>query len=426
MIKKGIAVTAIFGISTLIQLVSQIVITRIFGASISLDTFLAAVALPTLLVTVIYGTLSDAFLPLYNEKHAEDEAKAISYLISHIFILGFISFLLTLVLGFLSQPISQLLYGARGETFVKEVAIEMQYMFYAVPLAIVATLFGSYYYTQKKFLRFPVAQLVGSVANIALIVLLTKQLGAWALVVAFVVNIFFQIVLVLPKNLSSVKFDFHSLSPLLLAWLPLIVGNIALRSDTLLIRSFGAGLSEGYLVYLNLVSKIFSLATGVMTIGIQVLLLPHLVEYLHKKEFDTAIATIKKAKISAIGISVFVTIVLMLLSPLLINFLFIGGKFSSQDAEITVSMLPLFALPAIGWGIMSVFFQPLIALKKQLYVGIINIVALALAWVTASMIAGIFGPLAAIAVGLIVLLFSAIGMAEFVWQKSKKKLLEQA
>jgi hypothetical protein len=54
MFKKGFAITIIFIISTLVQLVSQIVVTRIFGATLTLDTFLAA-AVP-IVVTVIYGT----------------------------------------------------------------------------------------------------------------------------------------------------------------------------------------------------------------------------------------------------------------------------------------------------------------------------------------------------------------------------------
>ena len=64
MIKKSFFVTFIFGVNILVQLLSQIIITRIFGASFSIDVFLAAVALPTVIVTVIYGTLSDAFLPI--------------------------------------------------------------------------------------------------------------------------------------------------------------------------------------------------------------------------------------------------------------------------------------------------------------------------------------------------------------------------
>ncbi|HLL61197.1 MAG TPA: lipid II flippase MurJ [Candidatus Nitrosocosmicus sp.] len=459
MIKKGIGVTMIFIISTFIQLISQIIITRIFGATLNLDIFLAAVALPTIFVTVIYGTLSDVFLPLFGEKRVKDPSQANHYFITHLFILGFIFFLIALLMNFLAQPLSALLYQSRGEEFVKQVATQMNFMFYSLPLSVVATLLGSYFYTQKKFIRFPLAQLIGSIANLLMIILLAPSMGIWALVFAFVVNIFFQILFVIPKELINKEseidvssseglpngatseawekeretesisrqnnlFSFHSLNllPIFIAWIPLIIGNFALRSDALLIRSFGSSLSEGYLVYLNLVAKIFSLATSVMTIGIQVLLLPHLVEYFANKEYERAIRNVNKAKLIAIGISVLVTIVLALIAPIAINLLFVGNKFTQQDAQTTISLLPFFILPAIGWGINSVFFQPLLALKKTFQLGLINLIALGLGWGIGILVKDQFGALPGITTGLIVLLFSGIIGSELLWQHYKKQL----
>ncbi|PIR13752.1 hypothetical protein COV49_01230, partial [Candidatus Falkowbacteria bacterium CG11_big_fil_rev_8_21_14_0_20_39_10] len=76
MFKKGIVVTGIFIASTVLQLISQIIITRVFGASFELDVFLAAVAIPAIVVTVIYGTFNDAFLPLFGEKKTNDPEHA--------------------------------------------------------------------------------------------------------------------------------------------------------------------------------------------------------------------------------------------------------------------------------------------------------------------------------------------------------------
>lgn len=424
MIKKGVGVTLIFIFSTFIQLISQIVITRIFGATLDLDIFLAAVALPTIFVTVIYGTLNDAFLPLYGEKRAKDGEKADSYFLTHLLILGGISFLAALLMNFFSEFISQLLYQSRGEQFVQAVATQMNFMFYSIPLSVIATLCGSYFYTQKKFMRFPLTQLIGSMSNLLLIVILAPTLGIWALVFGFVINLFIQILFVIPRVPLDFSLKSINLAPLLIAWLPLIIGSFALRSDTLLIRSFGADLPEGSLVYLNLISKIFSLATGVMTIGIQVILLPHIVEYFTNKEYDKAITNINRAKVGAVIISIGVTITLALLAPFAINLLFVGNKFTLQDAQTTIAMLPIFILPAIGWGINSVFFQPLLALRKQMQLAIIQVIALILGWGTGLVIKEQFGVMPGIATGLIVLLFTGIIGSEVIWQYHKKQLLK--
>lgn len=426
MIKKGIFVTAIFVISALVQLISQIVVTRIFGAKLDLDIFLAAVALPTIAVTVIYGTLNDAFLPLYGEKKVKDPENSDTYFFSSLLILGVLSFLFAWIFNFFTQPISQLLYGSRGEEFVRNVAVQMSYMSLSLPFSVIATLLGTYFYAHKKFNRFPFAQLIGSFANLLLIILLAPSWGIFSLVFAFVINIIFQILIIIPKSILNFKFKFINMFPLLIAWLPLVIGTFALRSDTLLIRSFASTLPTGYLVYLNLISKIFFLSTGMMTIGIQVLLLPHLVEYFSQKNYERAIENVNKAKIIAIGISIVITVFLVLLAPLAINILFVGGKFSANDARITISLLPIFVIPAIGWGINAVFFQPLLALKKQTQVGILNVLALLAGWSSAWAVGRYFGALPAITSGLIILLFTGIIGSEILWQHYKTKLLKSA
>lgn len=426
MIKKGIIVTAIFIVSTFIQLVSQIIVTRLFGAKLDLDIFLAAVTIPTIIVTVIYGTLNDAFLPIYGEQKAKDKNNADSYFVSHLLSLSIISFLIAWVLGFLSVPISQFLYNDRGVMFVKDVAVQMSYMFYSIPFSVIATIFGSYYYLHKHFNRFPLAQAIGSIANLLLIIFFAPILGVWSLVLAFVINILIQTLFVIPPFKifnSPPTFRLPDLSALFIAWIPLIISNFALRSDSIIIRSFGTSLPVGYLVYLNLVSKIFMLATGMMTIGIQVLQLPHLVEYINGKQFKRAIIVVNKSKIVSIAVSVITTVFVLLLAPVAVYLLFVGGKFTKHDADITISLLPFFVLPAIGWGISSVFFQPLIALKKQFQLGILNLVALLVAWITGTIIKIYFGPLFAITASLIILLFIGIIGSEILWQKEKLRLL---
>ncbi|MDO8497154.1 MAG: lipid II flippase MurJ, partial [bacterium] len=248
-------------------------------------------------------------------------------------------------------------------------------------------------------------------------------------VIAFVFNIMIQIFFAIPpvelfKGFSIIKlFNMTYIVPLLWAWIPLIIGSFALRSDTLLIRSLGSHLPSGYLVYLNLISKIFSLSTSVMTIGIQIVLLPHLVEYITAKKYEKAIQNVSKAKLGAVLISLFVTVSLVLVGPFLIKLLFVGGKFTSADADITITLLPLFILPSIGWGINSVFFQPLLALRKQLQLGLLYLMSLVLGWGIGTFITSSIGPLPGITSGLIVMLFTGIIGSEILWQYYKKKLI---
>ncbi|MFA9289415.1 MAG: lipid II flippase MurJ [Weeksellaceae bacterium] len=426
MIQKGIVVTLIFIFSTLIQLVSQILVTRIFGASLNLDIFLAAVAVPTLVVTMIYATVNDAFLPLYGHEKATNAKHADDFFFSHLLILTGLSLVIALIASFAADTLSNLLYNSRGVAFVSAVSLQMRYMFFSLPLAVLATLLGSYYYSQKDFIRFPIAQMIGSMANLVIIVLLYPHIGIWALVIAFVINLAIQILFVIPGKIVHMSFVNINIWPFFAAFVPLIIGAFAVRSDTLLIRSFGAQLPAGSLVYLNLITKILSISTSILTVGIQVLLLPHLVEYISHKNYDKAIQNVHKAKIIAVMISVVVSIAVLLLGPFMIQLLFVGGKFTQADASMTSSLLPYFLIPAIGWGINSVFAQPLIALKKQKELSILHVSALGVSWGSAWLANIYLGALAAIVVGLILLLFIGIIGSEILWQHYKKTLVRSA
>ena len=202
MIKKGFITTGIFIISTCIQLISQIVVTRIYGASLSLDIFLAAVAVPTIIVTVIYATLNDAFLPLLAQrKHDEKE----TYLLSHIITLTTITFFVSLIISIVSDPLSALLYGQRGIEFVHNVSFQIRYLFLSIPVSVAATLLGSYFYERKDFIRFPFAQLLGSAINLLIIYYFAPIIGIWALVSAFVINIVIQIFFIIPRKVKRVS-----------------------------------------------------------------------------------------------------------------------------------------------------------------------------------------------------------------------------
>ncbi len=426
MIQKGIVITSIFAFNTLIQLINQVVITRLFGASLTLDIFLAAVALPTVLVTVIYGTVNDSFLPLYTHAKIKNPKGAQDFFFTHLIKILFVTIFLTALLSLCAPIISQMLYGARGKEFVDQVAFQMRILFLSVPFAYIATILGAYLYSHKYFYRFPLAQAIGNGANLLLTIALVGSLGIWSMVFAFVANIVLQIFILQPTFVKGTFKSNISISPFFLAWIPLVVSMFAARSDTLLIRSLASNLPEGYLVYLNLTSRIFSIAAGVSTIGIQILLLPHLVEHIAQKNFVRADRMVNKAKIIGITVTSITSFALWLIGPFAIHLLFVGGKFTAADAQTATVLLPIFLFPAIGWGVQSIFFQPLMAIRKYFHLAVINLIALGLGWGSAIMIQKSHGSFQALTFGLIILVFSGIIGSEIVWQFYKSRMLARS
>lgn len=420
--RKSVELTIIFGLITFVQLLTQIVVVRLFGASFQYDAFLAAVALPSVIVTVIYGTLNDAFMPLYASKDNDTaKNKYTSKTISMLFISGlFLSFLI-----FISIDSLQTLFFSAANQELFEAALPLfKSMIWITPFAIMATILGSTWYYHKRYTKFPVAQLFGAVVSIITTVLLYNSLGVWSLVVGFLVNVLAQFLIILPTTkFVFVAPDFAIVVPLLISWLPLIISNFAVRSDTLLVRAFGSQLGEGQLVYINLVSKMYSLGSGIVTIGIQVLLLPTLLERFTQKQYKEASKLVNKTKLVGIFLSIGSSLAILVLGPILIKYLFVGGKFTLSDFEQVQLLFPIFLLPSFAWGLNNLFFQPLIALKKPWTLGIINSVALAASWFSTQYLFNLGLGVWAISLGLCILLFGGMVVSEIIWQIEKKKLL---
>jgi putative peptidoglycan lipid II flippase len=423
MLKKSFGVTVIFGLSTLVQLISQIFITRIFGASKDVDVFLSAVTIPTILVTIIYSTLNNILVPFMGSE--KGKMPNVLKLVKN---LGGLSILFTLLVIVFSYNISDILFGQRGQDFVSEVSKMMNILMLGIPIAVIATVLGAWHYFQKNVLRFPITQLLGGISNVLIVLFFSRFIGVYSLVLGFIINLFIQIFFIWPKNHKKDYLMEIRILPLVLAWLPLLVGEFFLRSDSILIRTYGAQMPEGALVHLNLVYRIYSLVAGVTTIGLQIVLLSHLVDHIRSGKYNEAERIINKAKISALIITSFIVLFILLIGPFLIKLLFEGGKFTAEDSLQTSRLLPYFVIPALGWGLSGVFFQPLYALKKYNELALINGVGFLIAIVISYFTNLSFGPTQAITNGLIALLFTGIIGSEFLWQyhrKNLKKILYQ-
>ncbi len=421
--KSALFISMIVGVSTLIQILTQIIVTRIFGAKVELDTFLAAVALPTIIVSAIYGTLSDTIIPLIKKEKDEDIP---SYIFCTAIYLGLIGLVVSIILSHFSREITVLLYGTEKTSFINQTAFYTFYLIYSIPFALVNTVFGAYLYSRKKFLLFPSVQLVGTILGLCLTIWLAPTLGIVSLVIAFFLSLLIQLPFIFPKvPRISLSFKKAQIGILILSWVPLIISNFAVSNSTLIMRSFSSHLPVGYIVYVNLASKLFAAAVGIMTIGIQTIFLPHLVDLIHSHEVKKIETQVVKAKFAAWVVSLGVIIFIILVAPFFMRLILVGGKFTAPDVEKLIAIFPYFIAPAMGWGISQVYFQPLIALRKQYKLAILNVGAAALGWFVAFYVQSLWGDLYAIMAGLTVLLFTGIIGAEILWIKEKRLLLSK-
>jgi len=428
--RSALTITIINGLVTAIQIVGQIVVARLFGAKIELDSFVSAVTIPTILTTVIAATLSDAFLPILKKKQIDNEENANKYFFRIAFIISIIILIITFGIDLFSTKLLTAMFGVRGPAFILMTDTLMKYMIYTLPFTVIGTFSNAYLYSKKQFFLPSIAYFLGSVINLALIIILSPIIGIASMVVGFITAIILQFFLVFPYKISSyiltsiksinkknikqeMKFLFSS-------WAPLIISNLILGFGAILARYFSARLPEGYIVYVNLVIKLFAGLVGIMTIGIQTVFFPHLVELIHTNNFERAKLQVNKAKLYGFILTIGTVFIIIFIAPFFMRLLLTGGKFSSHNVDLLISLFPYFIIPGVGWGISQIFFQPIIAIGKQHILTLVNVLAVGLSWISATIAYRHFGAMMAISVGLIVLSFTGIIGAEIIWRKNFK------
>lgn len=430
--KSASLITIFYGMTIAIQILGQIVITRIFGAHVQLDAFVSAVTIPTILTTVIAATLSDAFLPILKKHQLADEEGANVYFFRIALITVGLVLVVALVIDLCAPLLLTGLFGARGPAFIALTGGLMRFMLYTIPFTVMGSFANAYLYSKKRYIVPSIAYFIGSIANLSLIIALSNTLGIVSMVVGFITAIIIQLFIVFPYKLipyvqsavgrlgnSETKAD---ILRLLGAWAPLIGSAIILRFDSVLTRSFASRLAEGYIVYVNLTMSLFGGLIGIMTIGIQTVFYPHLVELLHAHDIRKAAERVWQAKLAAFVLTIGMIGVILFIAPFFMRLLLVGGKFSRNNVETLISLFPYFVVPAMGWGIAQIFSQPVTAVGKQHYLTVVNGLAVCLAWVSANIAFQLYGGLAAISAGLIVLSFTGIIGAEIIWNKSRHTL----
>jgi putative peptidoglycan lipid II flippase len=425
-------ISVVYGITTAIQILGQIVVARIFGARVELDAFVSAVTIPTLLTNMIAGTFNNAFLPELKKYQLKNEGESISYFFRTMLLLSGGMIVISIVLDAVSPLLVNGLVGARGPAFIEHTDTLMRWMLYTMPFSLIGVFCNSYFYSKNKFILPSIAYLIGSIVNLAFIIVLSGAFGIWSMVIGFITAIVLQVVISFPYALvSRVRWSHvfvgsirHDMTILFRSWLPLVLSMLALRYDGIILRTFSAHLPTGYITYTNLVFKLFSGLVGITMIGIQTVTFPHLVETIQKKDIHYAIRQVNKAKIYTFILSLIVIGIIVFISPFFMRLLLTGGKFNKENVETLISLFPYFILPAIGWGVDSLFSQPITAIGKQHLMTGVNIIAVVLAWGGATVANTYFGGLTAISTGLIVLIFTGIIGAEIIWRIERVKLLK--
>lgn len=370
MIRSSFIITVIFGINTVMQLINQIVTTRLMGAGAEYDIFLAAVIIPGLFATLFASTLIDIGAPEYS-KHKTNE-----------WITGYICFfaliaVLGAIAGIIGAPIYMpiLLGATKSVAFITNATIYAQVLLASLPIAAIAAASSAYWYANKKIYRAPIVALFGSILLTTLSYLTIRTWGVHGLIASTIITSCITVLFLIPYSSISWPLSMQAINKkqLLSKWIPLVIGTFAMRSDGVLVRALTSDLPAGHFVYINIVYKVVAAAAGLLSIGIQISLLSTLLESIRREDYTSAFKIASRAKILAILMLAVVGLGIYLLGPFVIKTLYVGGKFTATDARLAAQAIPYFIPVFLGMGMFPVWIQPVLALRRQRLAGAIGV-----------------------------------------------------
>jgi putative peptidoglycan lipid II flippase len=343
-----------------------------FGASLHMDAFFVALALPQILVSVLVSNGIRVLSPLFAEAYQLGSEKRLYTVFSGVVNYGILILSGVALTGFLSAPwgINLLAPGLASEG--RRIAIQTTRILSLslVPVAVIEPLRAIHVFNQRLFLATS-ANFFRYGAALLTLLLLKDDLGIMALSWAYVAGAILQVVVFGTAFLARggmYRFTFGrdmGVFRLLVIRLgPPVIGELVGQSNVLIERFFASFLSPGVLSALGYGRRMLVALNGLLANSVSVAILPRLsLEAVARSMEGLRQSVVFGTKLIAF-ITGLVVVLLVGLSRPLVALLFQRGAFDLQAALTTATVLSIFAPSLLFMGITQLFMIPYFALGE--------------------------------------------------------------
>lgn len=319
----------------------QIVIANLYGAGLTTDLFFLAFSFPEWIINITVMILPVSIIPAFTKTREESGQDAAVHLANTFMTYG------TLTLGVLvgaivvmARPLAgmSLSHGAASE--ITEVARHLRIMIPAVLTTSVSWLLNGLSYVRDKYLIPAIAPVLQTGVMIGILVTLHQALGIHAASIGFLagsISQFLLLVLTTPRELLRLRFRLRGsgLSSVLALLLPLLLGNIVLKSEVFVTRYLASLLAAGSVSYIFYGGRLVRVLARFASRGIATVTFP-LQAKQHATGDDVAFGKLfgKTTKVILL-LCALVGTGLWAVGEDLIQLLFVRGEFSARDAQLT-------------------------------------------------------------------------------------------
>jgi Uncharacterized membrane protein, putative virulence factor len=332
---------------------SQVIIAKFFGASQTLDAFLAANTLPQYIITILLGSLGSVFIPVYVDyktKGLETEVKRLVNTLTNsiIVILGVVSFLGVL---FSRQLLKLSTPGLDEESL--NVGSKIAMIVWPTVMATgLISFFLAIYQAESKFNWQAIVPFIGSVVNLVGIVVLANSLKGIGLAIAATISAIVQVFLL--ANILKGKYHFilnwndEGIKKIFKLFIPLFLVTLLTKFTPLLDRYLGSEFREGSISHLNYAFKVVVIVSMIISTGISVIIFPKMALNVSEQNFIKLRNTMSKGfKIMWLAIAPAISIGFFLSMPLVVT-VFQRNMFTASDSLVVSNMLKIYLFSLVG------------------------------------------------------------------------------
>lgn len=350
--------------SRLVGLYRDHLLASTFGAGNSLDIYYASFRIPDFVFNLfILGTLTAAFIPIFNQQLVKDKEQA-NKLASNVLNIGLIGMgLVCIILFIFAGSITRYLVPGFELDKLNLTIQATRYLLLSPIIFTASSLLAGFLQSKHRFIATSIAPIFYNLGIIFGIYWskLHPSLGIepllWGVLLGAFVHFLIQAIASIRAGFNwtpILKFTDPATRQVLKLFVPKIFGIDSSQVSLIITSFFGSYLAPGTIALYNLSSNIQAVPVGVFGVSLAVTSFPLLSKFYAEKNEDLFFSTFSKTLIVILTILIPSSIVFAVYRFVIMNILFGSGKFTVLDVIETGRGLLFFAFSIPFQGLIGV------------------------------------------------------------------------
>lgn len=375
-------------LSRVMGLIRDIVMMNVFGASALMDAFLVAFKIPSYFRRLFAeGAFSQAFVPVLTEYKTKRKLAEVQFLISCASgsLLVVLTILTAIVMTASPAVIMLFASGFEGEKFttaVELLRITFPYLLFISMTAFAGSVLNSYNHFATPAFAPVLLNISFIVAALFVAPMLDESIKAlgWAVFVAGILQFAIQIPALWHRKLlvpPRIGFKHEGVRRIMKLMLPALFGVSVTQLNLLLNTVFASYMQDGSVAWLYTAERMSELPLGIIGVAIGTVILPSLSAQQANQDEAAFKRTLDWAAKVIILIGVPASVALFMLSDTIMQAIFMQGKFTLRDAQMSGYALKALAGGVLAFMLIKIFAPGFFAkqdTKTPVKVGIIAVI----------------------------------------------------